>query len=151
MKARGVHDTFHCSLLKPYDPETFGRYDNPLPPIQIQYGIESEVETILDSESIRGKTHFLVKWKGYGDHEDTWQTREDLHNSREFLHEYETSKRRSPQLGEGSYTPKLPFPFFLAITFFSSVFLFLFSSFSYFSQLSILLKIHPLNVQTSAL
>ena len=96
MKARGIHDTFHCSLLKPYNPDTFGRYDKPLPPIQIQDGIEYEVEAILDSKLIRGKPHFLVKWKGYGDHENTWQTREDLHNSRELLNAYETSRRRSP-------------------------------------------------------
>ena len=96
MKARGIHDALHCSLLRPYNSDTFGRYDKPLPPIQIQDGIKYEVEAILHSKLIRRKSQFLVKWKGIGDHENTWQTRKDLHNSPELLHEYKTSMRRSP-------------------------------------------------------
>ena len=96
MKARGVHDAFHCSLLKPYVPDKFGRYDKPLPPVKIQDGLEEyEVEAILDSKMIRGKPHFLVKWKGYGDHDNTWQTEEDLRNSQDLLASFQTSRRRS--------------------------------------------------------
>lgn len=96
MKAKGIHDSFHCSLLKPFVPDTFGRYDEPLPPVQIQDGsVEYEVEAILDSKVIRGKKHFLVKWKGYGDHENTWQTAEDLQNAKQALKAFRTSRRRS--------------------------------------------------------
>ena len=96
MKARKIHDAFHTSLLKPYVPDKFGRYDKPLPPVNIQDGEEEyEVEAILEAKKIRGKQHFLVKWKGYGDHENTWQTREDLANSPQALLDFETSRRRS--------------------------------------------------------
>ena len=96
MRLKGIHDVFHCSLLKPYVQDQFGRYDKPLPPVYIQDGpLEYEVETILDTKKIRGKQHFLVKWKGYGDHENTWQTKKDLENASELLLDFETSRRRS--------------------------------------------------------
>lgn len=34
---------------------------------------EFEVETILDLGIIRGKAHFLVKWKGWSDEANTWE------------------------------------------------------------------------------
>ena len=36
MKERGVHDVFPCSLFKPYIPDNYGRYDQPLLPVNIQ-------------------------------------------------------------------------------------------------------------------
>lgn len=100
MKARGIHDAFHSSLLKPFIDDKYGLYDDPLPPVNIQDGIEEyEVESILDSKKIRGKVHFLVKWKGYCNHENTWQTRADLKNAQDALADYETSRRRPPAGG----------------------------------------------------
>ncbi len=62
MKAKGIHDTFYCCLIKPYVPDKFNRYDKPLLPIKIQDEFkEYEVERILDSKTIRGHPHFLVK------------------------------------------------------------------------------------------
>lgn len=73
MIARGIHDAFHVSLLKPFVEDFFQRYDKPMPPIHMQDGsIEYEVEDILSKKMIRGKPHYLVKWKGYGNHENTW-------------------------------------------------------------------------------
>ena len=101
MKARGIHDVFHCSLFKPYIPDEYGRYDRPLPLVNIQERIEEyEVEAILDSKKIRGKQYFLVKWKGYGGHENTWQTRTDLKNAQYALRTSETSRQRQSE-GEG--------------------------------------------------
>ena len=65
MKERKIHDVFHSSLFKPFVPDKYGRYDQPLPPVNIQDGEEEyEVEAILDSKKIRRTQHFLVKWKG---------------------------------------------------------------------------------------
>lgn len=33
----------------------------------------SQVEKILDSKKIKGKTHFLIRWKGYQSESDTWE------------------------------------------------------------------------------
>ena len=100
MKARGIHDAFHVSLLKPFKPDKFNRYDKPLPPVHIEDGDEYyEVEAILASKKVRGKMNYLVKWKGYPDSENSWQTREDLKNSQELLNAYEASRRRTTRGG----------------------------------------------------
>lgn len=59
MKARGIHDVFHSSLFKLFVPHQYGRYHPPLPPVNIQHGIEEyEVEAIPDSKKVREKQHF---------------------------------------------------------------------------------------------
>ena len=101
MKARGIHDVFYYSFFKPYIPDKYSRYDHPLPPVYIQEGVEEcEVEPILGSKKIRGKKRSLVKWKGYGDHKNTWQTRIDLKNGQDALKTYENSRRLQSK-GEG--------------------------------------------------
>ena len=54
-----------------------------------------EVEGILSHRRRRGKTQYLVKWKGYGDLENTWQTEQDLQKAQELLQEYKASRRDS--------------------------------------------------------
>lgn len=100
MKAKGIHDAFHASLLKPYNEDTFDRYDNPLPPVLLKDASEEyEVEKILSTKRIRGKPHYLVKWKGYGDHENTWQNEQDLKNCTQLLNEFKASGRCSRKGG----------------------------------------------------
>ena len=66
MKAKRIHDAFHVSLLKPFIEDYYGRYDEPQPPVQLDDAEEEyEVEAILDEKNIKGKKHYLVKWKGY--------------------------------------------------------------------------------------
>ena len=103
MKARGIHDAFHVSLLKPFKPDKFNRYDKPLPPVRIEDGVEFyEVEKILSSKKIRGKQNYLVKWKGYPDSENSWVPRQDiLEGSPDLLRDYEASRRRSSEKGRG--------------------------------------------------
>ena len=40
---------------------------------------------LLDRRVVRGQEQFLVRWKGYGAHEDTWEPTCNLDNSRELL------------------------------------------------------------------
>ena len=90
---RGIHNAFHASLLKRYFPDEFDREIPAPPPVQFQDGHEEyEVEAILRHKKIRGKTKFLVKWRGYADHENTYQPEEDLANASEILQEYKSSK-----------------------------------------------------------
>lgn len=37
---------------------------------------EYEVEAIMDSKKIRGKLHYLIRWKGYTSNDDTWEPAE---------------------------------------------------------------------------
>ena len=96
MKARRIHDTFHVNLLKPFVSDQFGRDPGPEPPIEFPDGHqEYEVEKILSHRKRHKKTQYLVKWKGYPDHENTWQNTSDLTHSRELLDAYNASSRRS--------------------------------------------------------
>ena len=94
MKARGIHDAFHVSLLKPFVEDTFQRDPAPEPAVHFADGHqEYEVEAILSHRKRRGKIQYLVKWKGYADHENTWQSTKDLENAKDILEDYKASSR----------------------------------------------------------
>lgn len=44
-----------------------------------------EVETIIDKRKKNGKEQYLVKWKGYGLDQTTWEPKENLGNCLEML------------------------------------------------------------------
>jgi hypothetical protein len=39
---------------------------------------EYEIEHLVDHKVLDGKDHYLVRWKGYDQDEDTWEKGEDL-------------------------------------------------------------------------
>ena len=95
MKAKKIHDSFHVSLLKPYIWDSFKRNPAPLPPLHLRDGHEEyEVEEILAERRKYGKKQFLIKWKNYPSHENTWEPEENLDNCKELLHQYKASRRR---------------------------------------------------------
>jgi len=53
---------------------------------------EYEVEEILDRQERRGKTKYLVKWKGYMVEENTWEGLENLKNAMEKVEEFEKGR-----------------------------------------------------------
>lgn len=77
---RKVHNAFHASLLKPFHADTqFGRSPNPPPPITLDDGSEAyEVERVLQHRTRRGRSQYLVKWKGYHDTENSWVSENDI-------------------------------------------------------------------------
>ena len=78
--SRGIHNAFHARLLRPYTPDSsFSRSPPAPPPVRFPDGhIEYEVEQILRHRRFRGKPQYLVRWKGYGDHENSWVPATDL-------------------------------------------------------------------------
>ena len=51
---------------------------------------EYEVESIIDKKVVRGKTKYLVKWKGYEKDEDrTWEPKENLEGSEDLIKSFE--------------------------------------------------------------
>jgi len=61
-----IHPVFHTVLLRPYHPPVSSLQQKPSPPPPIDIGGTPEyvVEEVLASRQRRGKTEYLVKWKG---------------------------------------------------------------------------------------
>ncbi len=59
--------------------------------LEDQTAVEFEVARILDRCVVRGQEQFLIRWKGYGAHEDTWEPTCNLDNSRRLLEEFRAS------------------------------------------------------------
>jgi len=53
---------------------------------------EYEVEEILDRQERRGKTKYLVKWKGYTAEKNAWEGLENLKNAMEKIEEFEKER-----------------------------------------------------------
>ncbi|KAK7743571.1 hypothetical protein SLS53_004106 [Cytospora paraplurivora] len=69
---------------------------------------EYEVENILDN-GVDAKTKeslYLVKWKGYGDDDNTWEPKKNLAHATALLKEYEASKKEKKAAPKKAATKK---------------------------------------------
>ena len=85
-----IHDVFHTSQLK-------GVAGNPQgeAAVVLDNGEEqSEVEKILACRLKRGHKEYLVKWKGYGDFENSWEPIGNLDRAKERVREFEQQHAR---------------------------------------------------------
>ncbi|KAG8278181.1 hypothetical protein J6590_027441 [Homalodisca vitripennis] len=78
-------------------------------PVAKQNGEEEsyEVEKLIDSREVRGKTQFLVRWKGYSRADDTWEDEKDL-NCPELLQKFKaenTNAKSKPKKRSASKSP----------------------------------------------
>ena len=99
--------------LTPYRPSKYKSQQKPPPPppIQTKEGEEHEVDHICDSCTRRGRTEYLVHWKGYPQEDDTWEPASNLKHAQHVLKDFLNS-RPSPQIlrhlrSEPSSDPKL--------------------------------------------
>jgi hypothetical protein len=90
-----IHPVFHVSLLKrhnPSSPEFGDRLPDRPPPETVCGRDEWEVEEILDERMHRRRKEYLVKWKGYGREDSTWQEKGDMGNAPDILKAWEKRK-----------------------------------------------------------
>jgi len=60
-----IHPVVNVRRIVKYREQVEGQKKIPLPPVEVAGEKEYEVEEILDRKERRGKTKYLVKWKGY--------------------------------------------------------------------------------------
>ena len=81
-----IHPTFYVSLLKRYQGEA------PFTPAVVVDGeLEYEVERIINHRHRHRRCEYLVKWRGYGPHENSWEPENNLGNAEQLLNEYKSA------------------------------------------------------------
>jgi len=87
-----IHLVVNMRRIVKYREQVEGQKKIPPSPVEVASEKEYEVEEILDRQERRGKTKYLVKWKGYMTEENTWEGIENLRNVREKVEEFEKER-----------------------------------------------------------
>jgi len=87
-----IHPVVNVRRIVKYREQVEGQKKISLPSVEVADEKEYEVEKILDRQERRGKTKYLVKWKGYIAEENTWKGLENLKNVMEKIEEFEKGR-----------------------------------------------------------
>ena len=87
-----IHPVVNVRRIVKYREQVEGQKKIPPPPVEVAGEKEYEVEEILDRQERRGKTKYLVKWKGYTVEENTWEGLENLKNARGKIEKFEKER-----------------------------------------------------------
>ncbi|KAF8713103.1 hypothetical protein RHS03_00686, partial [Rhizoctonia solani] len=87
-----IHDVFYVGLLSKAHKSPSQPFPERPPPETIEGEEEYEVEQIIDSKRQRGKWFYLIKWKGYGPEDNSWEPEELLEHSQEEIQRFNKSQ-----------------------------------------------------------
>ena len=87
-----IHPVVNVRRIVKYREQVEGQKKILPPPVKVAGKKEYEVEEILDRQERRGKTKYLVKWKGYTAEENTWEELENLKNAMKKVEEFEKGR-----------------------------------------------------------
>ncbi|QRW21934.1 Retrotransposable element Tf2 protein [Rhizoctonia solani] len=80
-----IHDVFYVGLLSKVHQSPNQPFPERPPPETIKGEEEYKVEQIIDSKRQQGKWFYLIKWKGYGPEDNSWEPKELLEHSQEEI------------------------------------------------------------------
>ncbi|QRW27779.1 Retrotransposable element Tf2 protein [Rhizoctonia solani] len=89
-----IHDVFYVGLLTKAHESPNQPFPERPPPETIEGEEEYEVEQIIDSKRQRGKWFYLIKWKGYGPEDNSWEPEELLEHSQEEIKRFNQARLR---------------------------------------------------------
>ncbi|GAB7336849.1 hypothetical protein MBLNU13_g00019t1 [Cladosporium sp. NU13] len=102
-----IHDVFHISLLKAHYDRAGELPANAAAPDIDSDGEEAwEVEKILDERLRNGQREFLLRWKGYSEEWDSWQTEDDCGEMGEMLTAWKSRSRASSRPSKRARTAR---------------------------------------------
>ncbi|QRW17243.1 Retrotransposable element Tf2 protein [Rhizoctonia solani] len=87
-----IHDVFYVGLLSKAHKSPSQPFPKKPPPETIEGEEEYEVEQIIDSKRQQGKWFYLIKWKGYGPEDNSWEPEELLEHSQEEIQRFNKSQ-----------------------------------------------------------
>ncbi|KAF8748095.1 hypothetical protein RHS01_11053 [Rhizoctonia solani] len=89
-----IHDVFYVGLLSKVHESPSQPLPERPPPETIEGEEEYKVEQIIDSKKQRGKWFYLIKWKGYGPEDNSWEPEELLEHSQEEIKRFNQARLR---------------------------------------------------------
>ncbi|QRW22121.1 Retrotransposable element Tf2 protein [Rhizoctonia solani] len=89
-----IHDVFYVGLLSKSHKSPSQPFPEQPPPETIEGEEEYKVEQIIDSKQQRGKWFYLIKWKGYGPEDNSWEPEELLEYSQEEIKQFNQARLR---------------------------------------------------------
>ncbi|QRW20624.1 Retrotransposable element Tf2 protein [Rhizoctonia solani] len=87
-----IHNVFYVGLLSKSHKSPSQPFPDQPPPETIEGEEEYKVEQILDSKRQWGKWFYLIKWKGYGPEDNSWEPEELLEHSQEEISRFNKSQ-----------------------------------------------------------
>ena len=87
-----IHLVVNIRRIVKYKEQVEGQKKIPPPPVKIDSEKKYVVEEILNRQERRGKTKYLVKWKGYMAEENTWERLENLKNAMKKVEEFKKGR-----------------------------------------------------------
>ncbi|KAF8667767.1 hypothetical protein RHS04_09261 [Rhizoctonia solani] len=89
-----IHNVFYIGLLSKSHKSPSQPFPEQPPPETIEGEEEYEVEQIIDSKRQQGKWFYLIKWKGYGPEDNSWELEELLEHSQEEIKRFNQARLR---------------------------------------------------------
>ncbi|QRW23267.1 Retrotransposable element Tf2 protein [Rhizoctonia solani] len=87
-----IHNMFYVGLLSKTHKSPNQLFPEHPPPETIEGEEEYKVEQIIDSKRQQGKWFYLIKWKGYGPEDNSWEPEELLKHSQEEISRFNKSQ-----------------------------------------------------------